>query len=356
MKILILSDLFVKEEIVRTELEKVLGGIETLEFKTVKSDWPLTPFANGSEVLEYVGSEDEIVENIGDADFVVLHGAPITRRVLDAAKKLKAISVIRGGPVNVNIKAATERGIPVLNSPGRNAVAVVEFTIGLILCELKNIARGHMNLVQKNWRYDYYLYDKCNFELTDKVAGLVGFGNIAYRISSILKAFGMRVVSYDPFVKQEQMEKYGVESVSFDELIEISDVVSVHARLTPETKNMFNKEVFKKMKNSALFVNTARGGLVNYKDFYEALKNKEIGCAAIDVYEQEPCDMSSPLLELDNITLTPHIAGATKDTVHYGMGLLARDMENLVKGQPVQHCLNPEVFIVKNLEKHGITK
>lgn len=349
MKILILSDLFVKDEIVRAELEKVLGGIGPIEFKTVKCDWPLTPFANNAEISEYVGSEEEIIKNIGDAEYIVLHGAPISEAVLSAAKKLKAIAVIRGGPVNINLKAATKKGIPVINSPGRNAVAVVEFTIGLILCELKNIARGHMHLVQKDWRYDYYMYDKCNFELTGKVAGLVGFGNIAYRISTILKAFGMRVVSCDPFVKPERMLEYGVESVSFDELLAISDVVSVHARLTAETKNMFNKDVFKKMKNSALFVNTARGGLVNYTDLYEALKSKEISCAAMDVFEEEPCDMNSPLLELDNVTLTPHIAGATKDTVHYGMGLLARDLENFIKGLPVLNCMNPETLNKKNI-------
>lgn len=344
MKILILSDSFVKEEIVRAGLVKVLDGIEPLEFKTIKSNWPLSPFSKNDEISEYVGSEQEIIEKIGDADFVFLHTAPITEAILSAAKKLKAIFVIRGGPVNVNIKAATKRGIPVINSPGRNAVAVVEFTIGLILCELKNIARGHMNLVQKNWRYDYYLYDKCNFELTDKVAGLVGFGNIAYRISTILKAFGMRVVSYDPFVKPERMAEFGVESVSLDELLAISDVVSVHARLTPETKEMFNKDVFKKMKNTALFVNTARGGLVNYTDLYDALINKEIGSAAMDVFEEEPCDMNSPLLELDNVTLTPHIAGATKDTVHYGMSLLASDLNNFINGLPVKNCLNPETL------------
>ena len=344
MKILILADSFVKDDIVRAELEKTLSGIEPLEFKTLKSNWPMTPFSNNGEISEYEGSEEEIIKNIGDSEFVFLHGAPISEAVLSAAKKLKAIFVIRGGPVNINLKAATKRGIAVINSPGRNAVAVVEFTIGLILCELKNIARGHMNLVQKDWRYDYYMYDKCNFELTGKVAGLVGFGNIAYRISNILKAFGMRVVSYDPFVSPERMMEYGVESVSFEELLAMSDVVSVHARLTAETKNMFNKDVFRKMKNSALFVNTARGGLVNYTDLYEALKNKEIGCAALDVYEEEPVDMNSSLLELDNVTLTPHIAGATKDTVHYGMGLLARDLENLIKGLPVENCMNPETL------------
>lgn len=344
MKILILSDSFVKEEIVREELENVLGGIEPLEFKTLQFLWPLNPFVSNGEILEYEGSEEEIIKNIGDAELVVLHGAPVSEAVLEAAKNLKAVAVIRGGPTNVNLNAATRRGVPVFNSPGRNAVAVVEFTVGLILAELKNIARAHMNMVQKNWRYDYYLYDKCNFELAGKVAGLVGFGNIAYRISGILKSLGMKVVSYDPFVPFECMLEYGVENVSFDELLARSDVVSLHARLTPQTKNMFNREAFKKMKSSALFVNTARGGLVSYPDLYEALVDGEIACAALDVFETEPCDMSSPLLQLHNVTLTPHIAGATKDTVHYGMSLLAKDLANFIQGLPVRNCMNPETL------------
>ena len=344
MKVLVLSDQFVKEEIVESILEKSLGEYHPLEFDSINFEWPLKPFERNAEIAEYQGSETEIMARIADAEIVVLHAAPISEQVLLAAKSLKAIAVIRGGPTNVNLKAATQLGIPVFNSPGRNAVAVVEFTIGLILSELKNIARGHLHLVQKDWRYDYYLYDKCNFELPGKVIGLVGFGNIAYRISIILKAFGMRVVSHDPFVSAERMQEFGVERVSLDSLLEQSDVVSVHARLTPETRHMFNQDTFRKMKRSALFVNTARGGLVNYEDLYQALKDKVIACAALDVFAEEPCDMDSPLLQLDNVTLTPHIAGATKDTVHYGLNVLADDLVNFLAGQDVKNCMNPEVL------------
>jgi D-3-phosphoglycerate dehydrogenase len=344
MKVLILSDQFVKKDIVAQALWESLGEIHPLEIDSLSFEWPMKPFERNSEIAEYQGSEADIIEKIQDAEVVILHAAPISEAVLAAAKNLKAIAVIRGGPTNINLKAATSRGIPVFNSPGRNAVAVVEFTIGLILCELKNIARGHHHMVQKDWRYDYYLYDKCNFELPGKVVGLVGFGNIAYRISTILKAFGMRVVSFDPFVSAERMAEFGVESVSFDELLAQSDVVSVHARLTPETKNMFNKDTFAKMKPSALFVNTARGGLVNYSDLYEALHDKTIACAALDVFEQEPIDMNSPLLGLDNVTLTPHIAGATRDTVHYGLSLLTQDLVNYFAGEETRNCMNPEAL------------
>lgn len=344
MKVLVLSDQFVKEEIIKSILAETLGKYHPLEFDSISFEWPLKPFLRNAEIAEYQGSEEAVIAKVADADVVILHAAPITEQVLKAAKNLKAVAVIRGGPTNVNLKAATAQGIPVFNSPGRNAVAVVEFTIGLILAELKNIARGHMHLVQKDWRYDYYLYDKCNFELPGKVIGLVGFGNIAYRISTILKSFGMRVISHDPFVSAERMGEFGVESVSFDSLLEQSDVISVHARLTPETRNMFNRKAFRKMKQTALFVNTARGGLVNYDDLYEALKNKDIACAALDVFAEEPCDMDSPLLQLDNVTLTPHIAGATKDTVQYGLRVLADDLVNFFAGQEVKNCMNPEVL------------
>ncbi|MDD2458966.1 MAG: 2-hydroxyacid dehydrogenase [Eubacteriales bacterium] len=344
MKILILGDQFVKTEIVQQELARVLAPWEPLEFDAMSFEWPMKPFERNAEIAEYQGSETEIMAHISEADLVILHAAPISDAVLAAAKNLKAIAVIRGGPTNINLAAATRRGIPVFNSPGRNAVAVVEFTIGLILAELKNIARGHMHLVQKNWKYEYYLYDRCNFELPGKVAGLVGFGNIAYRISTILQAFGMTVIAHDPFVNPERMAQFGVESVSLEDLLSRSDVVSVHARLTPETKHLFNLDRFRQMKPTALFVNTARGGLVNYDDLYLALKEKIIAAAALDVFQEEPCDPDSPLLQLDNVTVTPHIAGATKDTVHYGLGVLAEDLQQFLSGQPVNNCLNPETL------------
>jgi D-3-phosphoglycerate dehydrogenase len=342
MKILILGDQFVKAEIVEHTMAQALAPWGPLEFDSMTFEWPMKPFERNAEIAEYQGSEVEIIARMGEADLVILHAAPISDAVLEAAKNLKAIAVIRGGPTNINLKAATERGIPVFNSPGRNAVAVVEFTIGLILAELKNIARGHMHLVQKDWKYEYYLYDRCNFELPGKVAGLVGFGNIAYRISTILKAFGMTVVAHDPFVTPERMAEFGVESVSLDELLQRSDVVSVHARLTPETRHLFNLDRFRQMKPTALFVNTARGGLVNYDDLYLALRDKIIAAAALDVFQEEPCDPDSPLLRLDNVTVTPHIAGATKDTVHYGLRVLAEDLQHFLAGESVKNCLNPE--------------
>lgn len=344
MRVLVLSDQFVKKDIVMAILTDTIGKTVPLTFEHCIFDWPMKPFERNEEIAEFQGDEAEVISKIAEAELVVLHAAPISEAVLSAAHNLKALAVIRGGSTNINLQAATKRGIPVFNSPGRNAVAVVEFTIGLILAELKNIARGHMNLVHKNWRYDYYLYDQCNFELRGKTIGLVGFGNIAYRICTILQAFGMHVIAYDPFVPDERMQALGVLPVSLDELLKQSDVISVHARLTNETRQMFNLKLFRKMKSTALFVNTARGGLVNYDDLYVALRDKVIACAALDVFEEEPIDMTSPLLTLDNVTLTPHIAGATKDTVDYGLNVLADDLCRYFAGEKVQHCMNPEVL------------
>lgn len=344
MKVLILGDNFIKEEIVKDKLRTALRDIDDLEFISAVSNWPLAPFQNNDEIAEYEGSEEIIKSLIKDVDVVIVHAAPISESILNEARNLKAIGVARGGPKNINLEAATKRGIPVFNTPGRNAVAVVEFTVGLILAELKNIARAHSNMVQGNWRYDYYLYDQCKFELTDRVMGLIGFGNIACKLSTIMKAFGMKVVSFDPYAKLEKMQEYGVEKVSFDKLLEISDIVSVHARLTEETKEMFNMNVFEKMKRSALFVNTARGGLVNYEDLANALASGEISCAAIDVYENEPVDFHSKIMKCKNVTFTPHIAGATTDAAHYGLEMLTRDISNFLKGNSVKNCINPEVL------------
>lgn len=347
MKVLVLGDNFLKSEIVEAAVRTRLGHLQTLEVASLSFEWPLMPFEQNDEIAEFQGSEEAIREKIGDADLVLLHAAPISRSVLEAAHSLKAIGVVRGGPRNINLQAAAELGIPVFNTPGRNASAVVEFTIGLILAELKNIARAHGNMKNGVWNYDYYLYDNCGFELSGKTMGMVGFGNIAYRLVPILQAFGMRVVAFDPYTGKEKMAGYGVEKVSLDELLGMSDIVSVHARLTEETKGMFNKEAFSKMKPEALFVNTARGGLVDYDDLADALNRKVIARAAIDVYDEEPVDFGSSIMACSNVTVTPHIAGATKDTVHYGLNLLLDDMEAFLGGGAVRHCMNPETLLRK---------
>lgn len=342
MKILIIGDGFVKVEIVRPLVEDYLNSIEPLEFKSCTFDWPLSPFISNDEISEYEGNEEIVIKNIDDAELLLLHGAPVTKKVLDSAPHLKAIGVVRGGPTNINIAEATKRGIPVFNSPGRNAQAVVEFTIGILLSECRHIARSHKKLMEKEWPFNYYVYEKCGVELSGKTIGLVGFGNISWRLAPVLSALGLYVIASDPFVDAEKMAMYNVKKVPLEELYSTSDIISVHARLTNETRHMFNKQTFQLMKKGVIFINTARGGLVDYDDLTEALETGQVGSAALDVFSEEPANLDSRLFKQKNVTVTPHIAGATKDSMIFGVkNLLNSIREYFIHGE-LTNCMNSQ--------------
>jgi D-3-phosphoglycerate dehydrogenase len=344
LKILAISDLFIKKERLESELIAKLSKFDKIEIIHITNDWPLTPPQDGSEVKEYVGSEEEIVKAASGVDLILTHVGPITAKVMRQAGHLRAIGVLRGGPVNVNIQAATALKVPVLNAPGRNAPVVAEFTIAMILSALRNIPVAHRDLKKGIWRGDFYVYEKSGFELPGRTAGLIGFGNIGSRVSKLLQAFGMHVLVYDPYVDEKTIAQNGAAKVDLDTLLQQADIVSVHVRLSSETKKMINKSVFQKMKPTALFVNTARGGLVNYADLVEALKEGIIGGAALDVYENEPLEPGNPLLELENVVLTPHIGGSSMETAHRGVSMVIDDFLRILSGQRPLYCMNPEVL------------
>lgn len=345
MNFLVISDLFVKREVIDYEINKIFNSKYNINFDYISYDWATNPFQNDDEIKEYFGSEDEIIKRIGNVDILLVHCAPVNEKILSNAKNLKAIGVIRSGPLNVNINAATEKGIPVFNAPGRNADSVVEFEIGLMITILRRIIEANNDIKKGIWRFDIYKYDNCDYALSSKVVGIVGLGNIGKKLSLMLSNFGPEIYSYDPYVDKNTMAKYKAKKINkLENLLELSDIVTIKSRLTPETRNIADLNFFKKMKKDALFINTARGGLVNYKDLYYALKNNLIKNAAIDVYDVEPIEKDNPLLHLDNVTLTPHIAGADKNSVHNGVRMVVNDIKNFLDGKKTNNCLNPEVF------------
>jgi D-3-phosphoglycerate dehydrogenase len=339
MKIVVAADHLVTPEVWKEHLVKRFPG-EGLSLAVTVSDWPMQAFYHGPEVDEWLGSEDELVELIEDADAIVTQLAPLTRRVIEAGRNLKIIGCCRTGPVNVNVPAATQRGIPVIFGPGRNGPAVAEFTLGLILSELKNITRAHIDLKKGIWRGDFYRFDKSGPELSRMTVGLVGFGAIGRLIAPLLKPFGCRLLVYDPFVSAETVAEQGAEAVDLHTLLATSDLVSLHLRVTPETRKMFGRDLFAEMKDGAYFVNTARGPLVDYDALYEALQSGKLAGAALDCFGEEPVPQDSPLLALDNITITPHIGGASKETAHRAAEMVSEDVASLMAGRPLKYCFN----------------
>lgn len=324
-------------------LSKTLSKIDkNLEITNLA--WPFEirkePPTVDPEITEYAGSAEELEGMVSDEDVILVHIAPVTRGMVEKVRNLKIVGCARAGPVNVNVRAATERGIPVLYTPGRNAEAVADYTLGLIIAEARNIVRAGTALKQGVWRSDYYRYDLSGPELSSKTIGIIGYGAVGVMVGDRAKGFGMRVVAYDPYVSGEKMVKHGVSKVELDELLRSSDIVTIHVPLTPETRGLVGEREISSMKPNAYLINTARGGVIDEAALYNALREKRIKGAALDVFEREPLARDSPLLDLDNITLTPHIAGASTDVAHRAAQMLSDDIERIITGEAPRFCIN----------------
>ena len=335
----IIGDLFMLPEVFARELEAACGDKVALHVR--KDNWPDEPMEHGYAVdgmdglKEYFGTVDDVVNFVGDAEIFVTHLAPLSRGMFEKLPNLKLVAVSRGGPVNIDMAAAKDHGVTVVNTPGRNSSAVAEFTLGAILAETRKIREGHEDLRKGNWRGDLYRADVTGRELNEMTVGVIGYGNIGTKVVKLLLAFGTKVLVCDPYVQLAAEDtQAGVEHVSFERILTDSDVVTLHARVTSETKKMMNAEAFRKMKKDALFVNTARGPMCDYDDLYQALVNNEIGSAMMETFGIEPVPTDWPLLQLPNITVTPHIAGASVRTVTFAAEQAAEEVRRYIAGEP----------------------
>lgn len=238
--------------------------------------------------------------------------APFTERVLADARALRLIVVTRGGPVNVNLAAAEARGIEVRSTPGRNAAAAAEHTIALLLAALRQIPATHASVLAGEWRSDLYALDAVGSELGGATVGLVGYGAIGRRVARILRAFDATVLVHDPYADPGALD--GAKLVTMDELLSRSQVLSLHARLTAETRGMIGAKELAQLPHGAVLVNSARGGLLDYPAVAAALESGRLRAAAFDVFDVEPLPADSPLRTAPNAVLTPHLAGATVQT------------------------------------------
>jgi D-3-phosphoglycerate dehydrogenase / 2-oxoglutarate reductase len=338
-KISIIGDRFMLSSMFETAL---LGRCKNFKLEIQKHDlpWPDEPMEHGYAVegmdglKEYMGNADQVVELVGDAEIAVTQLAPFSAGIMDRLPKLKLIAVSRGGPVNIDMKAARERGIKVVNTPGRNASAVAEFTIGAIIAETRNITKGHDALRKGEYRGDLYRADVTGRELSEMTIGLIGYGEVGRRVVKYLKAFGCRILVSDPYVQLSADDlRDGVVQASLETVLNEADVISLHPRVTPETTKMINETTLRKMKPDATLINTARGPLLDYDALYKVMSEGHLRGAMLETFAIEPVPADWPLLQLPNVTLTPHIAGASVKTVTYAAGLAAEEVRRYLAGE-----------------------
>jgi D-3-phosphoglycerate dehydrogenase len=269
--------------------------------------------------------------------------APVSADAMDAMPNLRLVGAARAGQENLDVKAATERGVIMFNIMGRNAHAVSDFAIGLLFAEARNIARSHAAIKQEIWQKTYSNSDFTP-EIMGKTLGLVGFGYIGKLVAQKLAGYKLKVLVYDPYVSEAALAECGAQKVSKEELFSQSDFISLHARATESTKGLIDKVALALMKPTSILINTARASLVDEDALFDALKNKKIGGAAMDVHSSEPLQPNSRWLELDNVTLTPHIAGTTAEALLNSPYILVEDINKLLAGDKPQFILNPEVL------------
>lgn len=328
-----------------------VSRIPDFEFvvRTVELDWPDTPmvqkFRPGVDprhlegLREFLGNPDSIVETARDCEILITHLAPMSAAMLKKLPSLRLIGVCRGGPINIDLAGAKRQGVKVVNAPGRNASAVAEFTVGMILAEIRNITKAHAALAGGQWRGDLYRIDRTGNELCDLTVGVIGYSHIGTRVVRLLKPFGCRILVCDPYQTLSDDDRGdGVQQVGFDELLGMADVVTLHARVTGETRGLIGVLQLAAMKPGAYLINTARGDLVDYAALYDALVSGQLRGAALDTFDREPPLSDSALLKLPNVTLTPHISGASVRTVRYSAEVIASEIGRFLRSEQLAHA------------------
>jgi D-3-phosphoglycerate dehydrogenase len=272
---------------------------------------------------EAVELPEEIYASVEEAEAIMSHLCPVNALMIERAKGLKIILSNRGGLENIDLEAATRRGIPVLHNPAHNANSVAELTLGLMLAETRNIARTHGCLMRGEWRERFRNAGQV-YEIAGRTVGIVGFGNIGRRVAKKLSAFDCRIIVSDPFVSADDPDlgRYGCEYAALPRLLAESDIITLHAR---SKSVVLRRDDFLAMKRGAYFINTARPHLIDGAAAYECLRDGRLMGAAFDVFPTEPIPEDDPLLSLENVTLTNHRGGDTENCYSDSPAMLLRE-------------------------------
>lgn len=335
-RVLCIGDRFITAESFADAVAREFGpGAATVRYQT---HWPDEPFRAVDGVREAAGDPAEIVGRCGDVTAIVTHLGPITAAVFDAAPALEVVGITRGGPVNVDLAAASAHGVPVIYLPGRNLGAVSEFVIGLMIALCRNVGVSSRELAAGRWDARYFRNDLTGPELR---TATVGLGAVGARVAELLRGFGTRVLAFDPYADVDVAVRAGAELVSLEQVLTESDIVSVHARLTDDTRAMFGATAFAAMKPGARFVNTARGELVDQSALRDSLDRGHLAGAALDVFDPEPPAPDDPLLARADVIVTPHLAGSSRQVASESVHRVVAEVAGYLADGELQHCANP---------------
>lgn len=284
-------------------------------------------------------------KELKEADILIVRAAPakaIDENIMRMAPKLKVIGRTGVGYDSIDIDAATKLGIPVVITPGANNRSVAEHTLALMFAVSKNIVESQIEVTKGNWK----IRDSHKqFELYGKKVGIIGLGRIGRDTAALCKGVGMEIAGYDPFLPKEEIEVLGYEYFNdYEEMLKVCDVISIHVPLNDQTRNMIGKKQLKLMKNTAIIINCARGGIINEKDLMWALEEEEIAGAGLDVFEEEELGPENPLLKTKNITISPHSAAQTKEAAVNMAIMCMEGCQAICRGEEWKYVVNPEVY------------
>lgn len=289
------------------------------------------------EVIRQTGlSEDELIDIIGDFDALLVRSqTKVTKNVIEHAKNIKIIGRAGVGVDNIDLTAATENGIIVVNAPDGNTISTAEHTFSMLMSLARKIPQAYFKLKNNVWDRKSFV----GVELNGKTLSIIGLGRIGAEVAKRAKGFNMKVYAYDPFLTPERAEKMGIQNATLEEAIQVADFITVHTPLIKETKHLISYDQFKMMKDGVHILNCARGGIINEDALYEAIVNKKVAGAALDVFEEEPA-VNHPLLELNEVIATPHLGASTVEAQENVAIDVSLEVLHVLRGESFKNAVN----------------
>jgi D-3-phosphoglycerate dehydrogenase len=302
-----------------------------------------------AEIIEVAATtEDEFIQAARHADAIIAKGRSLTKHIIDGLENCKIIALGSVGADSVDVAAATARGIPVTNVPDTFIEEVADHAMMLLLATFRRLTTMDQYVRSGRWREGRPLLSQFP-RLMGQTLGLISFGHVARAVTVRARAFGVRIIAYDPYIEELVMTEYGVEPVGLTELLQRADIVSMHAPATPDAHHLMTEDLFRLMKPEAIFINTGRGPTVDESALIKALQEGWIAAAGLDVFEQEPPDPNNPLLRLDNVILSPHVASASARMDPERRRRVGQEIALVLTGRWPRSCVNPSVLEKSNL-------